>query len=444
MIRLAAALVIAALAYAALPMSPAGAAGDKPADAEKAHTKDKDDEAAAAVAVPLYPPPDRELTPKPTGDDQPWRAVRHLQRSQDGIAHGKPGALAAYRAELVELTNSLMRLDETYWHHPRNLEALAYFILSGGGPAIGDHVLRLLGGPGEDHADTLPVHAALAYAKANTGAAHHLMFRIDHRALPHSMRGQFALVKAMLLSSQDLERARGLLDDARGFAPGTLTDEAALRRAIRIAGQMGDLDSFQSLGSRYLRRFGESHYFGDFLRNYVYGVVRVEFEGAQQTQEQVDGILDLLTPAQQGLFLAELSRSAVVFGQSELALWASSMALSFTEMPPRLTTRFALYQAASGIVRDDPHVQIETLNNLDEAHLDEGDTRLREAALLVGEGLLRPAQPASDDFGPDVPGEPVALTQETQAGADRPSELPIINEAAAFLSRLDELLERAQ
>ena len=182
--------------------------------------------------------------------------VRALQRLQDEIAVGKPRSLEAYRILLLRVSVWMEELDPSVWNHERNLDALAVYLLIGGKTELGYKALQTTK---LEEWQKLTLEAALAYAERDAGTAYDRMLRIDHQALPPSISAQFALAKSMVSSSTDLELSAKYLQEARRLAPGTLIEEAALRRAIRISGETASFGEFVSMSKSYLHRFRKSH-----------------------------------------------------------------------------------------------------------------------------------------------------------------------------------------
>ena len=60
------------------------------------------------------------------------------------------------------------------------------------------------------------------------------------------------------------------------LVPGTLVEEAALRREIFLAGQIDNADRFETLAIQYLRRFRHSIYAGNFREHHEEAVERLE------------------------------------------------------------------------------------------------------------------------------------------------------------------------
>ena len=83
-----------------------------------------------------------------------------------------------------------------------------------------------------------------------------------------------ALVQSALLAQSDFKAAIERLDEVRLLMPGTLVEEAALRREIFLVGQVDDFDKFESLAMQYFRRYRHSIYAGTFRQRFSLAVAR--------------------------------------------------------------------------------------------------------------------------------------------------------------------------
>ena len=362
----------------------------------------------------------------PQGRHQPWRLVRSLQRLQDDIALGSAQSLEAYRILHVRAANWMLALDDTVWNHERNLDALAVYTLLGGNTQIGYKALQK---SSLEDWQKLPLKAAVAFAERDYASASDFMKDIDHRALPVSIGAQFALSKSMLASSTDLPLAAKLLGEARRMAPGTLVEEAALRRAIRIAGEMGDAVAFRRFSSTYNNRFGKSEYFEDFLRNYSYALVRMPKEHEASMLEELQQLAEVLNPAQKVSVLSYIARHAVGNARLSMANWASTQALQSLKPGSKLYTRMQLYASASGLVfKEHMKEAMKQLQSVEEGKLTGDDKKFYIAVTALAKRIVR--KPGEVPNAVTMPGkEPVAQTP-----ADNPPK-----PANTVLARADSL-----
>lgn len=197
---------------------------------------------------------------------QPFELVRSLRALQDRIAQGDTAAHAAQRKLVAEIAEEMVAANATVWSDPRNARAAIIYALSGGEPRVLKPLFRVRALPGID--DKL-LNGALAYSEGRNAEAAELLANIDPRALDPSLGGHVALVRSTLVAGKDAAKAIPLLDDARLLAPGTLVEEAALRRQTFLVAVAGDRDGFEMLASQYMRRFPNSVYAGSFREQYA-------------------------------------------------------------------------------------------------------------------------------------------------------------------------------
>ena len=116
---------------------------------------------------------------------------------------------------------------------------------------------------------------------------------VNARGLPATLGAEIALVQSALLAKDDLKASIERLDEVRLMMPGTLVEEAALRREIFVAGQLDDFDKFETLAMQYFRRFRHSIYAGNFRQRFSLSVARFSF--VQQTDRfpRLVAVLDL-------------------------------------------------------------------------------------------------------------------------------------------------------
>ena len=387
--------------------------------------------------------------PLPQGRNQPWRLIRKIQSLQDKIARGGENSLQHYRAALVR-ASQLMLADhsEKTWAHERNVTAVATYLLIGGNPVVGAHAFRE---SSLSAAQKLPLAAALAYVERRYIRANRLLEEIVTERLPSTAKGQFALVKAMVTSSAETKKATHHLEQARRFAPGTLTEEAALRRLIRIAGAQVDTKKGAELllryASAYFRHFSRSIYATDFLRNYGFSVVRTLDEMGPKALTHLKSFLPKLLKKHQVFLIAIVARNAVVLGKIKLGSWASNWLLANVDSDDKLHARIELYQIATSIL--DPESYAEAAVQLDKLSSDilgKQDKRLylalRKLSSRIGsqpvnvERLKELSRIENQSFPGDEPELPFDVEQETKLAATN----PILVRTRNLFSRADELL----
>lgn len=330
---------------------------------------------------------------------EPHQMVRSLQMLQDQIARGDLEAHNAQPALLKRIGDSFLKIDATVWKEPRNARAAVTFLLSGGAP----QVVASLRARNVLSIDEAIVDGAIAYVEGRTDEAKAKLGHIKPRSMPATLGAEIALVQSALVAQDDPKAAIALLDDVRLMMPGTLVEEAALRREIFIVGQDDDFDKFEALAVRYFRRFRHSIYAGNFRQRFAVSVARFSFAQRPDRFPRLVAVLDHLDrSSQRGLYLL-IARTALVRGKPEMAMLAAKHIALLSEegSPERL--RAHLYHSAARVVTPDHSRAIGELEKIDKSKLSDRDVELLTAALAIGLNVrkaLPDAAKAVDDAGP--------------------------------------------
>ena len=312
---------------------------------------------------------------------EPHRLVRMMNALQDDIARGSGAALAAQRVLGARVAQDYLSAPSTVWSDPKNAAALLSYALSGGEPQVVDAVVRA--NTFEPPYDAL-LDGALAFAQGRSNDAKRHFADVNLTRLPRSVRGPVYLALAALSVDEDPHVAQEHLAHARYSAPGTLVEEAALRRSVLLAAEVDDVDDFHQLTSRYLRKFRTSVYAGNFRRRLAAAITRMQFVEEDGAFERLDEILEPMSAAgKQELFLL-VARSAVEHGSRVAARRAAERTL-LTAAPGTLDRlRAELYKASAEVVDPDRYGEaIDVLEALDVAKLPADDRALRTAALRL-------------------------------------------------------------
>lgn len=371
---------------------------------------------------------------KPSGEPiaAPYQLVRTLQAMQDDMAAGSTAALAAQRALLQRMEEEFANADPLVWQDRRNARALVTYTLGGGRPAT---LRRLLKSDTPPDGDEALMRGALAYVEGDEATARRYLVGIDARTLPASLGGQLAVAQAALVVGEDPKAAMTLLDTARLLAPGTLVEEAALRRQIFVASELADVDRFEALSGQYLRRFRRSVYAGNFRRRFAAALTRMTFLDDPAQFRRLDDMLAETEPeARRELYLV-VAQAAVNEGKTELAATAAERALS-TAPPGSLDeARGRLYRgAALAVSREGFDAAMADLRAIERRDLPRTDAALLQAASETAMLI----ETAASGTLPEV----VAAVGAEGAEEDTPS--PTVTKARAAIASVDALLEQAQ
>ena len=382
---------------------------------------------AAAIAVPPAEP-----AFKTNEADLPYALIRTLESVQDKIAGGSRDAHFYQRELIAEIARKLPLVTDEEWKQPRNSRGAIIYALSGGDPGVLAKLLSLSPVPCID--DNL-VKGLLDYSQGRNPEALELLSKIDARTLDPRAGGHLALAQAMLVANDDPKRAIAYLDMARLLAPGTLVEEAALRREAVVAAVAEDLDKFKLLTSQYLRRYHKSYYASDFIRRFAVSVTTGKYATSPALFQDLAETLDLLGKDQQKLAYSAIAEAGIVRGNVQLTLLSAKKLADHAKDDPKRALQARLYESAVLLVTDDYDRAVMQLKSIDRAALGPRDQPLLDAALTVA-SKVRAALPAVE---PGAPPPPVSAEQGKDAEL---SQLPaVVGKANKAIGKVDELLD---
>ncbi len=333
---------------------------------------------AEQVAPPL--PPDVVLPP----DAAPYQLVRTLQSVQDRIAQGVPAAVVAQRALLAEIDRQFAAAPAATWQDRRNAEAAVTYVLSGGAPGI---LKRLSTMDPKPVVDMRLVNGVLAYALGREPEAWAALGELDPLTLPASMAAQVAMAQSALAVRTDPQKSMRLLSLARLLAPGTLVEEAAIRRQLFVATQLKDNVMVESLARQYLDRFRHSVYAGNFRQRFAAAISQMDIDSEAKFAHVDDMLSGVEARARCQLYLTVASAS-IVKGQFTAGRLAAERAATFSSPGSAEEAQARLYGAAA--LAADPKgfdTAVTDFNGVNRALLRASDQALYEMVAMTLEGI---------------------------------------------------------
>ena len=209
-----------------------------------------------------------------------------------------------------------MAADPSVWGDPTNVRAVVMYVLSGGEPRV---LKGLFGRRSLPGVDEKLLNGALAYSEGRDADAAELLAAVDVRTLERNLGAHVALAQAVLLVAKDPKKAIALLDDARLLSPGTIIEEAALRRQASAVAAAGDTSAYNTLASHYLRRFPNSVYANSFREQFAVEVAGDRYGQAPEQLAKLEAMLDGLDVASRRQSYLLIAHQAVTGGRVELA-----------------------------------------------------------------------------------------------------------------------------
>lgn len=324
---------------------------------------------------------------------QPYQLVRSLQLVQDRIAAGDHAAMPM-QAKLLEMTDTRLReADAEDFKDPKNFRALLVYGMSGGNPSTVEAAVSRA--KSVDAQDLTIAKGVINYLVGRPAGAIEVLKPIDPMTLPGDLGAFVALVKGSLMATDDPAAALTLLDEAKLLSPGTLVEEAALRRSVGIAVTQGDAARFALASTQYVERYLYSPYASQFADSFVSGVIALHMSISQDKLADITAMMD---PEREKVIYLRIARRAAIDGLSELSAFASARAEhgrdgNTNQGDPRAQLYSSLSTVTSGTIED-----VRTkLGKIDRSRLSDGDRALLDAAqAIAGEVVAPPASlPAS-------------------------------------------------
>jgi chemotaxis protein MotC len=358
-------------------------------------------------------------------DKKPFELVRELQIFQDQAVLKSKNARAQQTDLIAKVAAQLTNVDASAWADRRNARAAVIYVLSGGDPRV---LSKLLGSGATLGVDDQLVKAALAYGERRDTEATQLLDGVDLESLDRSVGGHVALVRALLVAKGDPRKAIALLDRARIIAPGTMVEEAALRRQAILAAKVGDLDAFEALSSQYFRRFASSIFERSFERQFAKEVVSKSYAADAKRLPKLEKLLRGLSDAQRRETCLAIAEEGIAVADVEIVRFAARLAGMDAKAQPLEAMRMLLFEAAAVIVTPDYEQGRMALRLVDKSKLGAREEGLLYAATAVADEISRPPSPAQ--------GTEQAPTGEQDSSASSSA----ISDAQAAIARVDGLL----
>ena len=348
----------------------------------------------------------------------PFKMIRSLQYVQDSVVLGDHSAIEMQRFMLGEIDKRLKAADEAIFRDPRNVDAALVYVMSGGNPETLDY---LTDRDIEGNFDARVTDALRQYLRGKGP----LIVENLSRAAPeykNSRVGPYLfLILGNAMSQQDPVAAMKYYDWARLTAPGTIIEEAALRRSVSLAVQAGDPDKGFRYALNYARRYLTSPYASQFADVFVELAV-THFDEA--VERRVAEILAFMDPARQREVYLRVARRAAIAGNQMLARLASGRAEELAGDGGGQSQLLAsFYEGLAAVPSRDVFTAAETLAAIPDEKLSARDRALREAARTIAQEVVRlpedesPAQASMPIPGADIgPGNEGQETEDTGSG----------------------------
>jgi chemotaxis protein MotC len=344
--------------------------------------------------------------------------IDELQRIQVQIARGDKASYDAQTKQLKAIAAAIAAAKPASFGDRREADSLAIDILSGGSLV---EIVPLLERDAVLESERPLVRGVAAYMTNHEADAERLLAKLDLNALDRRVAGQVAFARSVLEATRDPKAAIDLLDWARLVAPGSLVEEAALRREVALLAEQRDAGRVSQLARQYATRFDASPYAADFFRQLAQSVARFGLADDPANFALLMSAAATLAVDDKRVFLLALAKAAIVNGRYEAAAAAAAEAL-------RGARPDSAEEARSRLYIDGYEAALADLKSLAPGRLDRSDAALLASVRSVASQLrLTPSASAVEAQAP------------SNAGADGPQST--IGLAGETLKRTDKLAE---
>jgi chemotaxis protein MotC len=316
-----------------------------------------------------------------------------LQNLQVRIAAGDKAAYASQAERISAIGAAIAAAKPEVWRSKRETDAAVIYLLSGGQPR---DIVRLVESGAVPASENPLMRGALAYVLGNETEAEKRLSGIDASRLPLRLAGPMAFAQSVIETDRDSAKAIELLDLARLLAPGTLVEEAALRREIMLEADQHEVERVALLARQYASRFGASVYAEGFLQTLAGALAQSGAIDSPANFDKFHAFFAALAPDTRRGFLLGLARAATLSGRFQVATTAAAAALDGVAPDGVEEARGKLYQAMARILTPDYDAGLAELQSVAQARLDRHDQELLAAARGVAAFIHEPPAPSAE------------------------------------------------
>lgn len=338
-----------------------------------------------AAGLLLLPMGEAQAQDAPPGK-RPYDMMRELRQMQDRLARGDLDAVTKQRALIEQITAEFEKADDEVWKDARNARSVLAFVLSGGDPKVLRGLL-LRGQP--TGVDTNLARGVHAFVSNRKGEALEHFANVNPLDLEPALAGQIALAQAELLARSDLGRALQKLAEARLLAPGTLIEEASLRRQISILSSQKRFADADKASEIYFRRFPNSAYAGTLKRQIARMTVDRPAVDEKSPLTLLEAAIDRMSRRDRVDMYLEISKEALQRGRRDIVNFAAGRAEQLTDAATLLRRRTQIYLQAMRVASLDADAAKDALEKLNSDDLAKDDAELIRAAQAIAGQINR-------------------------------------------------------
>ncbi|WP_448746307.1 chemotaxis protein [Agrobacterium cavarae] len=381
-------------------------------------------------------------------DLPPAKILRSLQFVQDSVVMGDHSARDMQKFLLSAFDTTLRTSDMSVFSDTKNADAALIYIMSGGNPATLNY---LVAKDVQGYFDSRVVNVLQKYLSGRGGLVDKVVSDLIPEYRNNRLGPYLMLIAGNIAYTKDPAAALPFFDDARLSAPGTIIEEAALRRSIMATMQLKQPEKGMVYARKYAVRFLHSPYASQFADLFV--SLAIDSFGPVTTKD-IGEIAELMDAERAQEIYLRIARQASLQGKMELAQFAAEKANGIAEDTGDTTREplSKLYSGLSDISGQDVLAAQEKLASIPEAELSPRDLALRNAAKTIAEQIMQPpslaaATTVSSSSGPATEGSraPVPAGKTEEAASQAADAAPLktfFDKNRARLNEIDSMLKQ--
>ncbi len=381
-------------------------------------------------------------------DLPPAKILRSLQFVQDSVVMGDHSARDMQKFLLSAFDTTLRTSDMSVFSDTKNADAALIYIMSGGNPATLNY---LVAKDVQGYFDSRVVNVLQKYLSGRGGLVDKVVSDLIPEYRNNRLGPYLMLIAGNIAYTKDPAAALPFFDDARLSAPGTIIEEAALRRSIMATMQLKQPEKGMVYARKYAVRFLHSPYASQFADLFV--SLAIDSFGPVTTTD-IGEIAELMDAERAQEIYLRIARQASLQGKMELAQFAAEKANGIAEDTGDTTREplSKLYSGLSDISGQDVLAAQEKLASIPESELSPRDLALRNAAKTIAEQIMQPpsiaaATTVSSSSGPATEGSraPVPAGKTEEAASQAADAAPLktfFDKNRARLNEIDSMLKQ--
>ncbi len=315
----------------------------------------------------------------------PHKMVRALQLIQDQVVAGDRSANEMQRFLLTTIDERLRNIDMKVFEDPRNVDAALIYAMSGGNPETLDLLAdRDVSGNFDNRVTSI----IRRYLKGQGEAVIEQLQAVVPEYRNTAIGPYIELIGANAVMGKQPDVAIRFFDWARLESPGTIIEEAAIRRSLALMSKNGNIEKALLYAKLYARRFMVSPYASQFADIFV--MMAIDHTDLVH-MDDIEVVLALMEQGRQREIYLRLARRAAINGNRELANFSARNATRLSSPEDRSQRALAeLYSGLVNIPTDGVEKVLVRFSAIQDKDLSPKDRFLKDAARIVAEEVAKP------------------------------------------------------